>query len=406
MNISILHFAAPPSVGGVEQTIDYHARELAQAGYGVRVIAGAGAQFDPRVPVQVIPELGSRHPDGLRVQAQLACGDVTGDFSALRDHIAALLAEALAGSDVVIAHNVFTLHKNLAFTAALEKILPALHTRVIGWHHDFAWVDPQYRADLHDGYPWDLLRAAWRGVRNVTVSDAQRAQLAVLYQIPAAAITVVPPGVDAARLFGWTPTAQQLADELKWLEADWLFLLPARITRRKNIELALRIVAALRAHHDARLIVTGPLGPHNPANAAYGQTLLALRHDLGLDNAVYFLHERAITPDDDTMAALYRTADALLFPSVQEGFGIPIVEAGLVRLPIFCADLAPLRASGGDAAHYFNPHGDPAEIAARIAATLACDLGLPLRQRVRRELTWHQVVAARVMPLLAHTGDV
>ncbi len=41
MNVAILHYASPPIIGGVEQTIYYHARYLAEAGHVVRIITGA-----------------------------------------------------------------------------------------------------------------------------------------------------------------------------------------------------------------------------------------------------------------------------------------------------------------------------------------------------------------------------
>ena len=58
---------------------------------------------------------------------------------------------------------------------------------------------------------------------------------------------------------------------------------------------------------------------------------------------------------DELMAELYRWADALLFPSEQEGFGLPLLEAGLARLPVFCTALAVLREAGGADVHYFPP---------------------------------------------------
>ena len=67
---------------------------------------------------------------------------------------------------------------------------------------------------------------------------------------------------------------------------------------------------------------------------------------------------------------LYLAADLLLFPSLREGFGIPILEAGIARLPVFCSDIPPFRESAGEAAHYFGLDEDPAAIAGRIAAFL------------------------------------
>ncbi len=409
MNIAILHYAAPPVVGGVEQTIYYHALELTRAGHTIRILTGSGAEFDPRVQVTVVQEFGSRHSDVLAVKKQLDQGQATPDFSALHDRLVSLLSGALADADALIAHNVFTLHKNLPLTAALYDYvttrLPG-HTTILAWHHDLAWDDPRYADDVHDGYPWDLLRTPWPGVRHVTVSASQQGRLAALYGIPPEQITVVPPGVDPARFLHWTDTTRQLVDELGWLDADLLFLLPARITRRKNVEMALRILAAFRAQTglDARLIVTGPPGAHNPANAAYLHSLLDLRRELGLEDTAHFLYELNVTPDDDTMANLYQWADALLFPSAKEGFGIPILEAGLARLPIFCADIPPLRETGEGAAHLFDLRGDPDAIAADMAQVLERDTAHRLRRRVLAHFTWQRIVQERVIPLLHSSG--
>ncbi len=414
MNLAILHYAAPPVVGGVEQTIYYHALELMRAGHTVRILTGEGASFDPRIEVAVVPEFGSRHPDVLSVKRQLDRGEVTLDFAALRDRLTVLLSDSLAGVDVLIAHNVFTLHKNLPLTAALYQVTSGRthsrtgpltnHPTFLAWHHDLAWDDPRYKDDVHGGYPWDLLRTPWPGVTHVTVSASQQARLASLYGIPPEQIAVVPPGVEPARFFRWTETMLKLVEELQLLDADVLLLLPARLTRRKNVEMALRILAAFRAQTrlDARLVVTGPPGPHNPANAAYLQSLLDLRRDLNVQDAAHFLYERGITPDDDTMADLYQLADALLFPSAQEGFGIPVLEAGLARLPVFCSDIPPLRETGDGSAYFFDPQGNPAAIAKEIALALEGDAAHRLRRQVLSRFLWKRIVEERVIPLLHH----
>jgi glycosyltransferase involved in cell wall biosynthesis len=107
-----------------------------------------------------------------------------------------------------------------------------------------------------------------------------------------------------------------------------------------------------------------------------------------------------ITPDDDTMSNLYHLTDALLFHSDREGFGIPILEAGLARLPVFCADIPPLRETGEGWAHFFDPHGDPDLIAAKIANGLDHDTAYHLRRRVLSQYTWKSIIEERVIPLL------
>lgn len=409
--IAILHYAGPPTVGGVESTIAYHARGLADLGYPVRVISGSGTAFDDRVESQVNPLFGSTDPTVLRVKAELDAGKVTSAFESLVKQIMDALRSALADCSVCIAHNVLTLHKNLALTSALASLVQEQPIRLIAWCHDLAWTNPQYRAELHDGHPWNLLRQPWPGARYVTVSDTRQTELANLLGIPAASAAVVVPGVDPARFFHWTSTTEDLAKRLRLLDADGLLLLPARLTRRKNIELALRILAEVRrqSKRDFRLIVTGPPGPHNPANPGYLGELLTLRRDLGLEDSAHFLYTcgssgEPLIPDDDTIANLYQISDALLFPSTQEGFGIPVLEAGLASLPAFCADIPALCSTGQDDAYYFDPlNGTPGDIATLILSVLDASPTYRLRVRVRQEYRWEAVIRLRLLALLEET---
>lgn len=429
--VAILHYAGPPVVGGVERTIYHHARLLAQAGYRVQVIAGRGAPFDDRVQVRLIPRLYSQHPEVLAVKGQLDRGIVGAGFRRLRDELCDELMAALAGTDRCIVHNAITLHKNLALTAALRQLSDQGIVRLIAWCHDFAWRRPQYQPELHPGYPWVLLREPWPGVTYVVVSQAQREELAELFnpstalpfdraqdrrrgsgqgsghRWPAENIRVVPPGVEPAALLRLRSRTAELVNALGLPEAEVVLLLPARITRRKNIELAVRITAALHDRgRQAHLVVTGPPGPHNPANVAYLEELQRLRRELGVERYVHFLYEQGtleepFVPDDLMMAELYLVADALLFPSTQEGFGIPVLEAGLTRLPVFCSAIPPFRESGGDWVHTFELHEEPEEIARRIDQVLETDTAFRLRCRVRDGYTWQRVFAERIEPLLS-----
>jgi glycosyltransferase involved in cell wall biosynthesis len=412
VDIGLLHYSGPPTVGGVEQTLYYHARTLADLGHRPRLLVGQGQPFDDRVSVIVIPELYSKHPQVLEVKARLDEGRVTRAFESLREGLARQLREQVAGLEVLVAHNTLTLHKNLALTAALKDLLQAdALPRLIGWHHDLAWDRPGYQAELHQGFPWDLLRRPWPGVTNVVVSEAQQQRLSCLYEVPPDTIDVIPPGVDPCVSGRWTDLTGRIATEFGLLRTDGLLLLPARITRRKNIEFGLQVLAALRHQtgQDIRLIVTGPPGPHNPANVAYLQELLCLRAALDLEGAAHFLYQlepnHTLTVDDATMASLYSLCDALLFPSRDEGFGIPLLEAGIARLPVFCSDIPPLRESGGNQVHYFSLAADPQEIASTIAETLLADPPFTLRRRVLSRYTWDRIVTERLVPLLTEGDD-
>ncbi len=399
--IAILHYASPPTVGGVESTIRAHALAFLDLGYAVRIVTGSGTSFDPRMELHHNPLFGSNHPDVLAAKTALDSGTVPTGFEALVQRQAQALREALHGCDVCIVHNAHTLNKNLALTSALSR----LHTpRLIAWAHDLAWTNPQYLPELYPGDPWELLKRPWQNTTYVTVSAPRRDELAALFAVPPETITVVPPGVDPAEFFRWTAATRRIEATLNLLDAYALLLLPARLTRRKNIALALRVLAALRdlSNQDIRLLVTGPPGPHNPSNPGYFGELLALRHDLALENCAHFLYELdQLIPDDPTMADLYGLADALLFPSTQEGFGIPVLEAGLVRIPVFCSDIPAFRQTGAQDVTYFDPLRSPPDvIAAQILAVLRQESAFRLRQRVRHHYRWSAIIRSQIIPLL------
>ncbi len=401
--IAILHYASPPVVGGVEATIAYHARGLVELGYQVNVVSGSGSTFDERIETHINPLFGSKQPEILAIKQELDRGVISPSFETLCEELKAALQAALADCDVCIVHNAHTMNKNLVLTAALAR-LSDLH--MIAWCHDFAWTMPQYQPELHVGYPWNLLRERWANTRYVTVSAPRRDELAALLGMAVTEIKVIGSGMDLARFLRWTRTTERLVQELHLLEADGLLLLPARLTRRKNIALALEVLAELRkqSQKDYRLIVTGPPGPHNPSNPGYLGTLLALRRELKLEGAVHFLYELdnlSFIPDDDTMADLYQLCDALFFPSIQEGFGIPMLEAGLSRLPIYCSDIPALRETGQEDAVYFNPLEDsPQVIARRIHDGFATDAQHRLRLRVRKSYRWDTIIQQQLVPLL------
>jgi glycosyltransferase involved in cell wall biosynthesis len=276
--VALLHYSAPPIVGGVESVLGYHARLMADDGHQVQIIAGRGEQTDPRIPFVHLPLADSRHPEVLAIEAELDAGHLPPKFARLVDSLTANFNEVLDEVDVLFAHNVCSLNKNLALTAAVRNLANYSHLRIVLWHHDLAWTTPRYRAELHNGFPWDLLREAWPDAKQVTISEMRRRELAELLQIDEDDIEVIPNGVDVANFHKLEKQTREYIKQLDLFHASPLLLLPVRITPRKNIELALYVCADLiRYFPDTKLVVTGPLGPHNPANIKYFEKLISLR---------------------------------------------------------------------------------------------------------------------------------
>lgn len=411
--VDLLHYAAPPVVGGVESVLERHARLMLADGCQVRILAGRGGEVNPRIPFISIPLVDSLHPDVLAAKALLDRGEIPPTFESLVDTLLNTIGELTAGSDVLIAHNVASLAKNLALTAALYRLSQeARQPKLILWQHDLAWTTPRYRMELHPGYPWDLLRTAWPEVLLVTVSEGRRAELVELLGIPKSQIQVIPNGVDYASLYKLEEKTTRFVRELNLLSAAPLLLLPVRLTPRKNIEFAVHVVAALmKIHPKTMLVVTGPLGAHNPTNMQYFERLRSLRAELDLTGLVHFLAEldHDYLPDQ-VIADFYRLADALIMPSREEGFGIPLIEAGFSGLPIFCSDIPPFRELGSPSNHnqplvnYFSLEDSPTQVASQIGDKLIESTVYQWRVRCRQEYTWEMIYRTRIGPLLDISG--
>ncbi|MBI3165925.1 MAG: glycosyltransferase [Chloroflexi bacterium] len=402
MKIAILHYSVPPIVGGVESVIGHHARLMSHDGHAVKFIAARGEALDENISLMLMPLADSRDERVAQMKDQLDRGEVTNDFISLRDDLAKELQSALSDIDVLIAHNVCSLNKNLALTAALYQLHVAKKLpRLILWHHDLAWTTPRYQPELHDGYPWDLLRSDWGDTTHVVVSELRRRELADLMKFDANEIHVIPNGVDVNRFYKLEALTQAVLEKTHLLDSSPILLLPVRLTPRKNIELALRVTAELKKHFpNAALVVTGPLGPHNVSNVKYFEILKNLRAELGLQNSAHFLAELvdSFLPDE-VIADFYRVADALFFPSREEGFGIPLIEAAFSHLPAFCADIPPLRELGLDDARFFSPDADPAQVAESLAEYFQSSSVARLSMRARLTFRWEAVYRQYVKPL-------
>ena len=193
----------------------------------------------------------------------------------------------------------------------------------------------------------------------ITVSESTRDDLVELHGVDPARIRVVPSGGGEAPAAGDPEVDARVVQDLGIEEPFLLHV--GRIEPRKNQLTAAR--AARRA--DLRLVCAGP--------HADPETVAALERSVAckLVGAV----------SDEVRDALYRRALALVFPSLYEGFGFPVLEAMRHGLPVVAAAVSALPEVGGDAALYLeDPHDvealteaiervrDDPELHARLAA--------------------------------------
>ena len=156
---------------------------------------------------------------------------------------------------------------------------------------------------------------------------------------------------------------------------------------RKDFHTLLRAFARARVG-DARLVLAGPPGIDEAS-------LRAAAQQLGIGERVVF----AGPVSDALLAGLYAGAIALCFPSIAEGFGLPLLEAMAAGLPVVASDIDVVDEVCGDAALRFPVHDQDALAAAleEIVRDEAARSSLRVAGRARAaQFTWDRTAELTV----------
>jgi glycosyltransferase involved in cell wall biosynthesis len=172
--------------------------------------------------------------------------------------------------------------------------------------------------------------------RIVCVSDNTRRDLLSLVELDPGRVVTIPNAVFQPM----RPATQEECAAVRarfGLPADGAIILHVgSISFYKNRPMVLEVFARLAPMHpEGVLLFVGPRSPD----------LVERARALGLAGRVHFA-ERA---ESTEMAALYSAASVLLFPSLYEGFGYPVLEAQLCGTPVVCSNAGSLAEVGGSA---------------------------------------------------------
>jgi glycosyltransferase involved in cell wall biosynthesis len=209
--------------------------------------------------------------------------------------------------------------------------------------------------------------AARSADRVITLSEATRVDLVELLHLDPRRIDVVPPGLGAMRRV--RPLAEADARARFGLGQRPILLSLSAKRPHKNLARLIGALAAIPAERRPLLVLPGYPTWHEPE-------LRARADSLGLQEDVRFLGWLA----DDEVEGLWDIASGFVFPSLYEGFGLPVVEAMARGVPVACSNAPSLREAAGDAALLFDPTDEQA-IAGAISALLG---DADLRTRLRR----------------------
>ncbi len=199
-----------------------------------------------------------------------------------------------------------------------------------------------------------LEAAARRADLVITVSESSRAELIEHTSIPEGRVRVVPNGVDLD--IASADEAAALATRLGLADRPYV-LWVGSLEPRKNAEALLGLPAALAAAGlPHRLVLAGPEGWGPTAQAARKAAAAAPAGSLRLLGLVAAAD----------LAPLYRGASLFCFPSLHEGFGLPVLEAMAQGTPVLCSTASSLPEVGGPAARYVTDPGEEAWAAAVV----------------------------------------
>ena len=165
------------------------------------------------------------------------------------------------------------------------------------------------------------------------------------FGVPAAKVTAIPLAVD-----------RDLFRPLDLPQQNY-FLYLGRPDPHKNLHRAIRAFARVRERHDVEFWLAGP------QDSRYTPQLQALADELGISEAISFLE---YVPDSE-LVRLYNQALGFVFPSLWEGFGLPVLEALACGTPVVTSKISSLPEVVGDAALLVDP-GSISELAAAMQA--------------------------------------
>lgn len=188
----------------------------------------------------------------------------------------------------------------------------------------------KYSAREQDYHRFAVEHAKKHADSIITVSQFSAGEIEQYYAITQEKITVIPNG--------YTPKKAAATPG----EGHYL-LYVGRVERKKNSAFLVDAYARARENgYEGNLVLAGKPG------FGYNDVLARIaRHSL--QDSVNLLGY----VDDDALAQLYAGADAFVFPSVYEGFGIPVLEAMDAATPVICSDIPALREVAGEGALFF-----------------------------------------------------
>jgi glycosyltransferase involved in cell wall biosynthesis len=198
-----------------------------------------------------------------------------------------------------------------------------------------------------------------RADRIIAVSDFTASEIARFYPRSVGKVSVIPNAIEADNLDG---SPKISLDELrqKYGIKEPFILYLGTLQPRKNLPVLIRAYALLKKKGcDLQLVIAGGKGYN------YDSTIdQAIRDTGSMDDVIFTGYV-----NDQDKYALMKSGEVFCFPSLYEGFGIPILEAFHFNLPVVASDIPPHREIAGKGAIYFQPN-DSDDLADKVSLVI------------------------------------
>lgn len=238
-------------------------------------------------------------------------------------------------------------------TAKIPTVV-TMHDLIFERHpHQYSLIDRiNYRAQFKN--------ACRDSNRIIAISEQTKNDLIDFYKVPSDKIEVCYQSCNG--IFRKVATDEQIGEvRQKYSLPEKYFLCVGSIIERKNLLIICKALLLLRSELSIPLLVIGN-------GKKYKAEIKKFVRVNDLENEVIFMSDNkaannsASFKNSDDFPAIYQQAVALVYPSIFEGFGIPILEALCSGLPVISSNASCLPEAGGDSALYFHP-SDEKELA-------------------------------------------
>ncbi len=183
----------------------------------------------------------------------------------------------------------------------------------------------------------------------IAVSECTKRDIVKFFGIDPSKIEVVYQGCDPMFAVRYSEQEKQVVRE-KYNLPQKFILNVGSLEARKNLMLCVKTLAKL--DNSIHLVACGK---HTP----YTDEVMHYVRENNLEERVHLLHNT----EYQDLAKIYQCAEVFMYPSLFEGFGIPIIEALSGGVPVVAATGSCLEEAGGDAAKYVDPEDDTAAAA-------------------------------------------